>query len=114
MRQRYVADRGGNESLKIAAGYNRKFAYQKWSLADGSAYKRAKDEAEQIRVDRPLNVIGADVSEKAIEIAKFHAKQAGVEKYIKFNVRKAQEFVSHQSFRRKRQQPSVRRAAWRR
>ena len=86
------------KALKIAAGYNRKFAYQKWSLADGSAYKRAKDEAEQIRVDRPLNVIGADVSEKAIEIAKFHAKQAGVEKYIKFNVRKAQEFVSRQSF----------------
>lgn len=86
------------KALKIAAGYNRKFAYQKWSLADGSAYKRAKDEAEQIRVDRPLNVIGADVSEKAIEIAKFHAKQAGVEKYIKFNVRKAQEFVSRQRF----------------
>ena len=86
------------KALKIAAGYNRKFAYQKWSLADGSAYKRAKDEAEQIRVDRPLNVIGADVSEKAIEIAKFHAKQAGVEKYIKFNVRKAQAFVSRQSF----------------
>lgn len=86
------------KALKIAPGINRTFAYRQWACVDGNAYKLALEEAEQIRLDRPLNIIGGDVSAKAIEIANFHARKAGVEKYVKFNLRKAQEFVSRQSY----------------
>lgn len=86
------------KALKIAAGLNRQFAYQQWGCVDVNAYKQALNEAQQIRVDRPLNIIGADVSEEAISIANYHARQAGVDKYIKFNIRAAQAFKSNASY----------------
>ncbi|MCM1194800.1 MAG: class I SAM-dependent RNA methyltransferase [Corallococcus sp.] len=86
------------KALKIAPGLNRTFAYQQWSCVDGSAYKTALDEAKQIRVDRPLDIIGADISDEAVSIANYHAKQAGVDKYVKFNIRAAQAFKSNSSY----------------
>ena len=86
------------KALKIASGANRKFAYQAWACVDANAHSLALQEAKDIRVDRPLQIIGGDVNPKAIEIANFHAKQAGVDKYVKFNLRAAQEFVSNSSY----------------
>ena len=86
------------KALKIAPGINRTFAYQSWNCVDKQAYLTAKDEAEQIRVERPLNIIGGDINPQAVEIANFHAKQAGVDKYVKFNLRNAKEFVSRSSY----------------
>ena len=86
------------KALKIAPGLNRTFAYQQWACVDDSAYKLAHQEAMDARVERQLNVIGADISPKAIEIAQFHARQAGVDRYIKFNLRDAREFVSNASY----------------
>ena len=86
------------KGLKIAPGLNRKFAYQDWACVEQGAYERALQEARDIRVERPLQIIGGDVNPKAIDIATFHAQQAGVDKYIKFNVRSAQEFVSRSSY----------------
>lgn len=86
------------KALKIAPGKNRTFAYQQWDCVDGKAYLRALAEANDIQVDRPLSIIGGDINPKAIEIANFHARQAGVDKYVKFNLRKAQDFVSRASY----------------
>ena len=86
------------KALKIAPGLNRKFAYQEWNCVDAKAYEQALQEAKDIRVERDLSIIGGDVNPKAIEIANFHARQAGVDKYIKFNLRSAQEFVSKSSY----------------
>ncbi len=86
------------KALKIAPGLKRTFAYQQWTCVDNNAYALALDEAQQIRVNRPLNIIGADISSEAISIAKYHAKQAGVDNYIKFNIRKAQDFKSNASY----------------
>ena len=86
------------KALKIAPGINRKFAFQQWDCVDGDAYTLAIQEANDARVDRPLQIIGGDVSPKAIEIAKFHATQAGVDKYVKFNLRDAREFVTKASY----------------
>ena len=86
------------KALKIAPGLNRTFAYQQWNCVDKNAYALAAQEASDVRVERPLQIIGGDVNPKAIEIANFHAKQAGVDKYIKFNLRSAQEFVSKSSY----------------
>ncbi len=86
------------KALKIAPGLKRTFAYRQWACADTSAYVLARDEAEQIRVDRPLNIIGADISAEAISIANYHAKQAGVDRHVKFNIRAAQDFKSKASY----------------
>lgn len=86
------------KALKIAVGQNRSFAFQSWQCVDTNAYKLALNEARDVRVERPLNIIGADVNPKAVDIANFHARQAGVDKYVKFNVRAAQQFVTRQSY----------------
>lgn len=86
------------KALKIAPGLNRSFAYQEWAAVPDGAYKLALQEAMDVRQDRPLSVIGGDVNPQAVEIANFHAKKAGVDKYVKFNIRKAQDFVSRQSY----------------
>ena len=86
------------KALKIAPGLNRKFDFQAWGCVDADSYAQAVEEAKDIRVERTLQIIGGDVSEKAIEIAQFHAKLAGVDKYIKFNLRDAREFVSNSSY----------------
>ena len=86
------------KALKIAPGLNRTFAYQRWGAVDAHAYSLAVEEANDVRVERNLQIIGGDISPKAIEIAQFHARQAGVDKYIKFNLRCAQDFVSNASY----------------
>ena len=86
------------KALKIAPGLHRKFAYQGWACVDENAYRLAVQEAEDLRVERPLQIVGGDLNPKAIEIANFHAKQAGVDKFVKFNLRSAQEFVSNSSY----------------
>ena len=85
------------KALKIAPGLNRSFSYREWGCVDCDAFSLALQEANDVRVDRNLQIIGGDISPKAIEIAQFHAKQAGLDKYIKFNVRDAGEFVTSPS-----------------
>ena len=86
------------KALKIAPGLSRRFAFQQWGCVDFDAYALALQEAQDIRVDRPLQIIGGDISPKAIEIAQFHAKLARVDNYVKFNLRDAREFVSKSSY----------------
>ena len=86
------------KALKIAPGLNRQFAFQQWACVDADAYAQAVQEAQDVRVERNLHIIGGDISSKAIEIAQFHAKQAGVDKYVKFNLRDAREFVSNSGY----------------
>ena len=86
------------KALKIAPGLNRSFAFMDWPCVDDDAYDLAEQEALDIRVERQLNIIGGDINPKAIDIATYHAKRAGVDKYIKFNLRPAQEFITKQSF----------------
>ena len=86
------------KALKIAPGLNRQFAFQEWGCVDIDAYSLALKEANDVRVERNLSIIGGDISGRAIEIAQFHAKQAGVDKYVKFNLRDAREFVSKASY----------------
>ncbi len=85
------------KALNIAPGFKRHFAYEQWSVAAG-AYERAFAEAADVRRDRPLNIVGGDISEKALETARFHAAQAGVENNVKFNLRPAEQFVSNSSY----------------
>ena len=86
------------KALNIASGLNRTFAFLKWGCVDPKVYRLAAEEARDARVERQLNIIGGDVSERAVEIARFHAKQAGVDKYVKFNLRDARQFVSRASY----------------
>ena len=64
-----------------------------------SAMKQAKEEAlDQERWSIKPDIQGIDINPKAISIAQFHAKQAGVEKYVRFTVGDARKFVCNRPF----------------
>lgn len=87
------------KALHIAPGIKRGFDFERWACAPKDAAKRAREEAEDgvLRCAKPC-IYGADINEKAISIAKYHAKQAGVDKVIRFEVANAINFTSEKSY----------------
>ena len=86
------------KALNIAPGRRRSFDYTAWGCVNGDAYEQAVREADDVRVERVLDIYGGDISDRAIRIAEFHARKAGVDKYVRFNVSDARSFVSDASY----------------
>ena len=86
------------KALKIAPGLHRSFAYRNWACVPDSAYKSALAEANDIRVDRPLSIVGGDINPSAVALAEKCAKNAGVADKIKFNLRDARQFVTRAKY----------------
>ena len=87
------------KALRIAPGIKRSFDFERWACAPKDAAKLAREEAQDsvLRCAKPC-IYGADINEKAISIAKYHAKQAGVDKVIRFEVANAVNFTSEKSY----------------
>ena len=83
------------KALHIAPGVNRGFDFTAWACCPKGVLELAKEEAKdkENREAKPV-IFASDISDKAISIAKFHAKQAGVEKNIRFSVADAKRFKS--------------------
>ena len=83
------------KALHIAPGLNRGFDFTAWACCPKGVLELAKEEAKdnEKRETKPV-IFASDISDKAISIAKYHAKQAGVEKNIRFSVADAKRFKS--------------------
>ena len=62
----------------MAVGMNRPFAAEKWHFCPGSVFRDARSEALDARKNEKLLIFGSDISERAIQLSKQHAKNAGV------------------------------------
>lgn len=83
------------KALHIAPGINRSFDCEKWDFFRSTHMKRAREEAKDQELrHRKVQIYGGDISEQAISIARFHARQAGVEEFIRFQVADARKFTS--------------------
>ncbi|MCD8286411.1 MAG: class I SAM-dependent RNA methyltransferase [Clostridia bacterium] len=83
------------KSLNIAPGRNRDFDFLHWPCADKAAFAAAKSDALDLEIrDARLDIFAGDINEKAVSIARYHAKQAGVEKQIRFKVADLRNFTS--------------------
>ncbi len=87
------------KALHIAPGKNRDFDFTKWACAPKGILERAKEEARanELHGVNPV-IFASDISPEAISIAKYHAKRAGVDKYIRFSVADAKAFKSEQKY----------------
>ena len=67
----------------IAPGINRDFASESWPLILEVLWKQAREEALDLaRPGDELRILGYDISEEAISLARYHARQAGVDGII--------------------------------
>ena len=83
------------KALHIAPGLHREFDFTAWDCAPKGILELSKQEARDLekRNAKPC-IFGGDINPEAISIAKYHAKRAGVEKYIRFSVQDASAFQS--------------------
>jgi putative N6-adenine-specific DNA methylase len=69
--------------LNIAPGLKREFVSQKWPNIPEGLWKKTKEEAfSLIKADKELRIHGSDINDEAMELARHHAKEAGVDSYI--------------------------------
>ncbi len=83
------------KALRIAPGLQRTFDFTAWACAEKGVLARAKEEArDNERREVKPTIFASDISKEAVSIAKYHAKNAGVEKNIRFSVADARAFKS--------------------
>ncbi len=81
----------------IAPGVGRDFDFTRWKCAPKGVLQRAKEEARDGENRAPMApLFASDLSEKAVEIARFHAQRAGVGADIRFSVRDMRQFSSEE------------------
>ncbi|MBR2860365.1 MAG: class I SAM-dependent RNA methyltransferase [Clostridia bacterium] len=72
--------------LNIAPGANRNFACEKFKSFDARVFDSARSKAKSEEKDILLNVTASDISPEMVDMARFHARRAGVENHINFKV----------------------------
>ena len=83
----------------IAPGIVRRFDFTRWKCTPSGVLQAAREEARDLENRTPLPpLFASDVSDKAIEIARFHAARAGVEKDIRFCLQDMRQFSSEERF----------------
>ncbi|MBQ7924236.1 MAG: class I SAM-dependent RNA methyltransferase [Clostridia bacterium] len=87
------------KALRIPPNANRTFDFEHWVCAPKGVADRAREEGkDNIHWGAKPCIFGGDINPEAISIAKYHAKRAGVDKYIRFAVADARVFSSEQKY----------------
>lgn len=67
----------------IAPGINREFAAEKWANIPKHLWENARTEAmDMINREQAVRIHGTDIDEREISLARYHAKESGVEQFI--------------------------------
>lgn len=71
--------------LNVAPGLRRDFTAEKWPQVPESLWRQARQEAyDAIKRDLKLKIVGTDIDEKVLSIARYHLKLAQLEGQIHF------------------------------
>ncbi len=76
-------------ALNIAPGMNRTFIAENFKGFNKSAFDSARENAKNSVTDREVKIFASDIDPEMVDMAKFHAKRAGVDKVITFSVSSA-------------------------
>ena len=79
--------------MNIAPGFNRDFAFERWSWVPKELVQAVRDEAEsKADYDIELDISGFDIDGRMIDIAKRNAEEAGLADVIKLKQMRLQDF----------------------
>ncbi|WP_053219451.1 THUMP domain-containing class I SAM-dependent RNA methyltransferase [Virgibacillus senegalensis] len=77
----------------IAPGFNREFASESWELVGHDRWEKALEEAEDLAdYNQPLDITGADIDHRMIEVAKDNAMEAGLGDLVSWKQMQAKDF----------------------
>lgn len=83
----------------IAPGFNREFVCETWSWFDQDIFEKVRTEAdEQADYDVELDILGMDINENMIEIAKQNALEAGLSDSITFKQQAVKDFKTDKEY----------------
>jgi putative N6-adenine-specific DNA methylase len=86
-------------ALNIAPGLKRQFAAETWPNISGDLWRTAREEARDVAVrDRTLRILGTDIDEEVLSLARHHARKAGVEQHIHFQTLPFSQFRSRYDY----------------
>lgn len=86
-------------ALNIAPGLQREFDAEKWPAVSGSLWRSARDEAAgKVLQHNKLRVHGFDIDGKVLELARYHASQAGLGEAVSFQVRPVADLRSRHKY----------------
>lgn len=85
--------------LNAAPGLGREFAAEKWPAIPAALWQQAREEARDLAApERPLHIFGSDIDSKVLGIARYHARQAGLEGKVFFQKLPAAELRSSKHY----------------
>ncbi|HEX7448847.1 MAG TPA: bifunctional 23S rRNA (guanine(2069)-N(7))-methyltransferase RlmK/23S rRNA (guanine(2445)-N(2))-methyltransferase RlmL [Pirellulales bacterium] len=83
----------------LAPGLHRSFAAEAWAAVPQASWQEARQEARDLALpDLPVRIIGTDLDEAALSLARYHAGQAGVAEQIHFQQRDFGELTSGKDY----------------
>jgi putative N6-adenine-specific DNA methylase len=83
----------------MAPGAGRTFAAESWPVLPASLWDEARRQArEAARPDMALRIMGTDLDEEALRLARHHAEKAGVAEHIHFQERSIAELRSKRPY----------------
>lgn len=85
--------------LNIAPGLQRDFSFCRWPSISPTVLDQVKRDAVAAQArQRELTIMGTDVDADALEMARFHARKAGVESQIHFQQKAFEDFRSKREY----------------
>ena len=76
-------------ALNIAPGMNRTFLAEDFKGFNKKVFDNARENAKNNINDKEVKIFASDIDPQMVDMAKYHAMRAGVEKYINFSVSSA-------------------------
>jgi putative N6-adenine-specific DNA methylase len=85
--------------LNLAPGLRRDFAAESWPNIPRRYWEEVRGEALDLtKKDVNLEIAGFDIDDEALSLARYHAREAGVDKYIHFQRRPVAELQSKKKY----------------
>lgn len=79
--------------LNLAPGLRREFAAEQWPNVPSELWSQAREEARDLaRWERKVVITGSDIDPAVLNLARFHAREAGVDKYLRFETKAVANF----------------------
>ncbi len=83
----------------IAPGLNREFAAESWPRVPGKLWDKARAEARDLQQPAPeFTLVATDVDDEALSMARYHAREAGVEEDIHFQQKDVKDLTTQRKY----------------